>query len=134
VLEGFLRRWSDLPLYEYRCPKDGTFERISKFSDPPLTACPQCGGPVEKLASAPAIQFKGSGWYVTDYARRSSGDSEAGKDKGASSEATKDASSESKETKPASSSSSTPSESGTGTTTPATSEKKSSGKRSSEKK
>ena len=129
-----------MPLYEYRCPKDGTFERISKFSDPPLTACPQCGGPVEKLASAPAIQFKGSGWYVTDYARKSSGDSEAGKDKGESSEATKGTSadsketSESKDTKPASSSSSTPSESGTGTTTPATSEKKSRGKRSSEKK
>ena len=129
-----------MPLYEYRCPKDGTFERISKFSDPPLTACPQCGGPVEKLASAPAIQFKGSGWYVTDYARKSSGDSEAGKDKDGSSEATKGTSadsketSESKDTKPASSSSSTPSESGTGTTTPATSEKKSRGKRSSEKK
>ena len=129
-----------MPLYEYRCPKDGTFERISKFSDPPLTACPQCGGPVEKLASAPAIQFKGSGWYVTDYARKSSGDSEAGKDKGESSEATKGTSSDSKQTsdskqpKPASSSSSTPSGSGTGTTTPATSEKKSRGKRSSEKK
>jgi len=62
-----------LPLYEYECPKDGTFERIQKFSDPPLAACPICGGPIEKLASAPAIQFKGSGWYVTDYARKSSG-------------------------------------------------------------
>ena len=62
-----------MPLYEYECPKDGTFERIQKFSDPPLAACPICGGPIEKLASAPAIQFKGSGWYVTDYARKSSG-------------------------------------------------------------
>jgi putative FmdB family regulatory protein len=62
-----------LPLYEYECPKDGVFERIRKFSDPPLTACPKCGGPVEKLLSAPAIQFKGTGWYVTDYARKSSG-------------------------------------------------------------
>jgi len=62
-----------LPLYEYECPKDGTFERMQKFSDPPVTVCPVCGGPVEKLLSAPAIQFKGTGWYVTDYARKSSG-------------------------------------------------------------
>ena len=62
-----------MPLYEYECPKDGTFERMQKFSDPPVTVCPVCGGPVEKLLSAPAIQFKGTGWYVTDYARKSSG-------------------------------------------------------------
>jgi putative FmdB family regulatory protein len=68
------RRSSKVPLYEYECPKDGTFERMQKFSDPPLTACPTCGGPVEKLLSAPAIQFKGTGWYITDYARKSSGD------------------------------------------------------------
>jgi len=78
-----------LPLYEYECPKDGTFERMQKFSDPPLTTCPTCGGPVEKLLSAPAIQFKGTGWYVTDYARKSSG-GESGKDKGASGEGGKD--------------------------------------------
>ena len=60
-----------MPLYEYECPKDGTFEKIRKFSDPPLVACPMCGGPIEKLLSAPAIQFKGTGWYVTDYAKRS---------------------------------------------------------------
>jgi putative FmdB family regulatory protein len=68
-----------LPLYEYQCAKDGTFEQVRKFSDPPLTACPQCGGPVEKLVSAPAIQFKGTGWYITDYARKSSGGSDSGK-------------------------------------------------------
>ena len=62
-----------MPLYEYECPKDGTFERMQKFSDPPVTACPTCGGPVEKLLSAPAIQFKGTGWYITDYARKTSG-------------------------------------------------------------
>ena len=62
-----------VPLYEYECPKDGTFEQMQKFSDPPLTACPKCGGPIEKLLSAPAIQFKGTGWYVTDYARKSEG-------------------------------------------------------------
>jgi putative FmdB family regulatory protein len=75
-----------LPLYEYQCAVDGTFEQMQKFSDPPLTACPKCGGPVEKLLSAPAIQFKGSGWYITDYARKSTG--EGTRDKPAASEST----------------------------------------------
>ena len=63
-----------MPLYEYQCPKCGVFELIRKFSDELLTACPTCGSEVQKLASAPAIQFKGTGWYITDYARKSSGD------------------------------------------------------------
>ena len=67
-----------MPLYEYDCPKDGTFELVRKFSDPPLGACPTCGGPIEKLVSAPAIQFKGTGWYITDYARKSTGGEAAG--------------------------------------------------------
>ena len=62
-----------MPLYEYECPKCGTFELVRKFSDIPLESCPTCARPVEKLASAPAIQFKGTGWYITDYARKSSG-------------------------------------------------------------
>ena len=62
-----------VPLYEYECSKCGRFELIRKFSDAAVTACPTCGRKVQKLASAPAIQFKGSGWYVTDYARKSSG-------------------------------------------------------------
>jgi putative FmdB family regulatory protein len=90
-----------LPLYEYECPKDGTFERMQKFSDPPLTACPTCGGPVEKLLSAPAIQFKGTGWYITDYARKPSGE---GKEKaGAKESARESASTSSSETKGSSS-------------------------------
>ena len=67
-----------MPLYEYECAKDGTFELVRKFSDPPLAACPTCGGPIEKLVSAPAIQFKGTGWYITDYARKSTGGEAAG--------------------------------------------------------
>lgn len=64
-----------MPLYEYRCGKCGDrIEKIQKFSDPPLTTCEKCGGELSRLLSAPAIQFKGSGWYVTDYARKSSGD------------------------------------------------------------
>ncbi len=61
-----------MPLYEYRCLKcRKNFEKIRKFSDPPLTTCEECGGTLEQLLSSPAIQFKGSGWYVTDYARKS---------------------------------------------------------------
>ena len=60
-----------MPLYEYQCARCGRFEIIRKFSDPPLLACPTCGGEVQKMLSAPAIQFKGTGWYVTDYARKS---------------------------------------------------------------
>lgn len=62
-----------MPLYEYQCPQCGRFEVIRKFSDAPLSACPTCGREIQKLPSAPAIQFKGSGWYVTDYARKSPG-------------------------------------------------------------
>jgi putative FmdB family regulatory protein len=60
-----------MPLYEYECDVCGhRFEVIQKFSDAPIEKCPVCDGPVHKLQSAPAIQFKGSGWYVTDYAKR----------------------------------------------------------------
>ena len=62
-----------MPLYEYKCEACGNqFEKIQKFSDPLVDACPKCGGKVEKLLSSPAIQFKGSGWYITDYAKKSS--------------------------------------------------------------
>src|ERR1700693_1387318 len=62
-----------MPLYEYQCKKCyHRFERIQKFSDPHVKKCPDCGGPVEQVVSAPAVQFKGSGWYVTDYAKKSS--------------------------------------------------------------
>jgi putative FmdB family regulatory protein len=89
---------SELPLYEYQCPKCGRFELIRKFSDATLTACPTCGSEVQKLLSAPAIQFKGTGWYITDYARKDgksgtgdssqapSGKSDGGKSEGGKSE------------------------------------------------
>ena len=67
-----------MPLYEYECEACGNrFERIQKFSDPLVDTCPVCGGPVKKLLSSPAIQFKGSGWYITDYARKAPPDSSA---------------------------------------------------------
>ena len=59
-----------MPLYEYRCKNCGhQFEKIQSFSAPEEKECPVCHGPVERLISAPAIQFKGSGWYVNDYAK-----------------------------------------------------------------
>jgi len=62
-----------MPLYEYECKKCGhRFEKIQKFSDRMVKKCPECGGQVEQMISAPAVQFKGSGWYVTDYAKKSS--------------------------------------------------------------
>ncbi len=70
-----------MPLYEYECGSCGhRFEQIRKFSDPALTECPKCGGPLRKLVSSPAIQFKGTGWYITDYAR--AGGKPAGKTEG----------------------------------------------------
>jgi len=74
-----------MPIYEYECKKCGhRFERIQQFSDPLVKKCPECGGKVEQLLSAPAVQFKGSGWYVTDYAKKgapgSKGESKADSD------------------------------------------------------
>ena len=61
-----------MPLYEYQCKKcKHKFEKIQKFSDRPIRKCPECGGPVEKVQHAPAVQFKGTGWYVTDYGGKS---------------------------------------------------------------
>jgi putative FmdB family regulatory protein len=78
-----------VPLHEYRCKKcQHTFEKISKFSDPPVKKCPKCGGPVEQLLSAPAVQFKGSGWYVTDYARKGASAKSSGSDSDSASSST----------------------------------------------
>ncbi len=59
-----------MPLYEYRCEACGhKLEVLQRLAEPPLTVCPECGGVLRKQVSAPAFQFKGTGWYVTDYAR-----------------------------------------------------------------
>jgi putative FmdB family regulatory protein len=88
-----------MPLYEYECKKCGhRFEKIQKFSDRMVKTCPKCGGHVEQMISAPAVQFKGSGWYVTDYAKKSSspgssGDSKEKKDDKPKSDGSKEGSS-----------------------------------------
>jgi putative FmdB family regulatory protein len=71
-----------LPLYEYRCLKCKRHtEKIENVNGPNLKKCPHCGGKVESVLTAPAIQFKGSGWYVTDYAKKSSGGDSAKSEK-----------------------------------------------------
>src|SRR5439155_16461497 len=71
-----------MPLYEYECDACGhRFEVIQKFSDPPIEKCPTCGGPVHKLQSAPAFHLKGTGWYLTDYAKKDSGKTEGAAEK-----------------------------------------------------
>ena len=124
-----------MPLYEYECEACGhRVERIQKFSDPPLEHCPKCGGAVHKLQAAPAFQFKGSGWYITDYARKDGksgtgdsskgpagkadgsksegGKSEGGKSEGAKSEGAKDSGSSSGDKAAASSTTTTTKDSG----------------------
>ena len=74
-----------MPLYEYECDAcEHRFEVIRRFSDPPVETCPKCGSTVRKLIASPAFQFKGTGWYVTDYAKKKeSGDKEKGSSEGA---------------------------------------------------
>ena len=92
-----------MPLYEYQCKKcKHRFERLQQFSDKPIKKCPECGGPLEKLISASQVQFKGSGWYVTDYAKKSSsGSASSSSDSASSAKETKETkdSKDTKETK-----------------------------------
>ena len=102
-----------MPLYEYKCLKCGRHtEKIESVAGPHLTKCPHCGGKVESVITAPAIKFKGAGWYVNDYAGKSSAseaakseadsgssDSKDSKDSGAKDGDSKDSDSKSKDTK-----------------------------------
>jgi putative FmdB family regulatory protein len=84
-----------MPLYEYECKKcHHRFERIQSFAARHTKKCPECGGPVEQMISAPAVQFKGSGWYVTDYPKKSG--APASSDSGSKAESKSDSKSESK--------------------------------------
>src|ERR1039457_4407010 len=76
-----------MPNYEYLCNKCGhRFEQIRKFSDKQLRKCPECGGVIEQVISAPAVQFKGSGWYVTDYPKKGAGSASSSEASSSSSE------------------------------------------------
>jgi putative FmdB family regulatory protein len=73
---------TSVPIYEYECAKGHRFEAIQKISDPPLKKCEKCKSKTERLISSPSIQFKGTGWYVTDYAKKGSGSDEAKSESG----------------------------------------------------
>lgn len=82
---------STLPLYAYRCTQCGhKFEKIQNFSAEPEVVCPKCGGALERPLTAPALQFKGAGWYVNDYSSKSSSDSSDSKSSDASTPAPAD--------------------------------------------
>ena len=70
-----------MPIYEYRCERCGDFEEMQRITDPPLARCPKCRRKVKRLMSSTSFQLKGTGWYVTDYARASGGN--GGKKEGA---------------------------------------------------
>ena len=118
-----------MPLYAYRCTQCGhKFEKIQNFSTEPESVCPKCGGVLERPLTAPGLNFKGAGWYVNDYASKSSapgGDSESKADSKAESKADSksdsksDSGTESKATKPASTSSESKASAPAASTTPA---------------
>src|SRR5436305_9892264 len=86
-----------MPLYEYKCHSCGkTFEKLQKFSDEPLKVHEDCGGQTERLISPPALQFKGTGWYITDYGRSNGGDSKSGESKSGESKTAESKTGESK--------------------------------------
>jgi putative FmdB family regulatory protein len=114
-----------MPLYEYQCEKCKTvFEIIQKFSDEPLSVHENCGGALERLVSAPALQFKGSGWYITDYAKSGSSDKPAKKGGEGSKGDSSPSSSSSSESSSSSSSDSKSSSSSTSSSTPSSSDSK----------
>ncbi|MCP3959745.1 MAG: zinc ribbon domain-containing protein [bacterium] len=102
-----------MPIYEYKCLScDTQSEVMQRISEPPLETCEDCGGELKKLISAPAFQFKGSGWYVTDYAGKGGDNGKEGKDKGSKSSESKTKESKSDSSGSSSSDSSSSSSSG----------------------
>jgi len=98
-----------MPLYEYLCTKCGKrTEALQRVGADPLKECPECGGALERLISAPAIQFKGSGWYVTDYAKRNSPGESGSSSSGAPGKGSESKPAEKSADKPASSSDTKP--------------------------
>ena len=89
-----------MPLYEYLCKKCGhRFEKLRMFSDKPIKKCPECGGAVEQLISASSVQFKGSGWYVTDYAKKGSSGASSSSSSSSESDSSSKETSEAKDSK-----------------------------------
>ena len=120
-----------MPLYEYECDAGHRFEKIQKFSDLPIEKCPTCGKPVHKLVSSPAFQFKGTGWYITDYAKKDKDTKEAKDTKDAKETKESGESKESKDSKDTSTKetpAAKPSDTSSSATTPSTPASKDSSK------
>jgi putative FmdB family regulatory protein len=110
-----------MPIYEYECQKCGTFEATQRITDNPLSKCPTCKGKVKKLISNTSFQLKGTGWYITDYARKGKDASKGENGASSSSESkseTKEAKSETKESKTETKKESTPSKTQSSSSTP----------------
>jgi putative FmdB family regulatory protein len=109
-----------MPIYEYQCQKCGTFELTQRITDKPLGKCPTCKGKVKKLISNTSFQLKGTGWYITDYARKDKGASEKGASTGENgAKSSSDAKTESKKESKTASSSGAGEKSSSATSTPA---------------
>jgi len=122
-----------MPLYEYECDAGHRFEKIQKFSDLPIETCPTCGKPVHKLVSSPAFQFKGTGWYITDYAKKDKDtkdtkDTKEAKEGGESKPSSGKESKDSKDTSTKETPAAKTSDTSSSTTTPSTSSSKDSSK------
>ena len=122
-----------MPLYEYECDAGHRFEKIQKFSDLPIETCPTCGKPVHKLVSSPAFQFKGTGWYITDYAKKDKDtkdtkDTKEAKEGGESKPSSGKESKDSKDTSTKEAPAAKTSDTSSSTTTPSTSSSKDSSK------
>jgi len=122
-----------MPLYEYECDAGHRFEKIQKFSDLPIEKCPTCGKPVHKLVSSPAFQFKGTGWYITDYAKKDKDtkdtkDTKEAKEGGESKPSSGKESKDSKDTSTKETPAAKTSDTSSSTTTPSTSSSKDSSK------
>ena len=78
-----------MPIYEYKCDNGHVFDVMQKMSEEPLTECVECGAPAHRVLTAPAVHFKGSGFYNTDYGKRKGGGSNGGSSEGNSSSESK---------------------------------------------
>jgi putative FmdB family regulatory protein len=110
-----------MPIYEYQCQKCGTFEATQRITDKPLAKCPTCKGKVKKLISNTSFQLKGTGWYVTDYARKgkngeSKGDSKSEDKSESSTKPASDTKTESKKSESSSTSGDKPTSTSTAST------------------
>lgn len=108
-----------MPIYEYKCENGHVFDVIQKMADEPLTECQECGAPAVRVLHSPAVHFKGSGFYNTDYGKKKGGGNGAGPGDGSKESKGSDSGSDSSSSSSSSESKSSDSKSGSGDKTPA---------------